>query len=165
MNINKSKKVLPWEAKDFGRTIRWFALHTVLIIVGFVGILFANADFNVDTTFHRNVYNDAGTVVFISDKRKKKSIKDLAIDKAKSFLMALKPRAFKFKDGTSGRYHHGFIAQEVKESMGGDDWGLYVENKDMDFIGLRYDEIIADLVKVVQDQEKRIQELERKMEK
>ena len=123
------------------------------------------ADFNVDTTFHRNVYNDAGSVVFISDKRKKKNIKDLAIDKAKSFLMALKPRAFKFKDGTSGRYHHGFIAQEVKEAMGGDDWGLYVENKDMDFIGLRYDEIIADLVKVVQDQEKRIQELERKMEK
>lgn len=122
-------------------------------------------DFNGDAHFHYSVYNDAGSVVFISDKRKKKSIKDLAIDKAKSFLMALTPRAFKFKEGTSGRYHHGFIAQEVKEAMGGDDWGLYVENKDMDFIGLRYDEIIADLVKVVQDQEKRIQELERKMEK
>ena len=116
-------------------------------------------------TFYGDVINSTGGTVFRSDRRKKKNIKDLAIDKAKSFLMALKPRAFKFKDGTSGRYHHGFIAQEVKESMGGDDWGLYVENKDMDFIGLRYDEIIADLVKVVQDQEKRIQELERKMEK
>ena len=111
--------------------------------------------------FYGNVYNAAGTVVFVSDKRKKKSIKDLAIEKAKSFLMALSPRMFKFKEGTSGRYHHGFIAQEVKQAMGVDDWGVYVEDKEQDFIGLRYDEIIADLVAVVQDQEKRIDALER----
>lgn len=49
--------------------------------------------------------------------------------------------------------------------MGADDWGVYVENKESDFIGLRYDEIIADLVAVVQDQEKRIDALERKMGK
>ena len=30
---------------------------------------------------------------------------------------ALTPRTFKFKDGTSGRTHHGFIAQEVKEAL------------------------------------------------
>ena len=46
MNVNKSKKVLPWEAKDFGRTIRWFAVHTLLIIVGLMVALLANADFN-----------------------------------------------------------------------------------------------------------------------
>ena len=108
-----------------------------------------------------NVYDSGGSIVFVSDKRKKKSIKDLAIEKAKSFLMALSPRMFKFKEGTSGRYHHGFIAQEVKQAMGRDDWGVYVEDNENDFIGLRYDEIIADLVKVVQDQEKRIDALER----
>ena len=113
--------------------------------------------------FWDNVYNSSGSIVFVSDRRKKKSIKDLAIEKAKSFLMALTPRMFKFKAGTSDRFHHGFIAQEVKKAMGADDWGVYVENKDDDFIGLRYDEIIADLVRVVQDQEKRLDALERKL--
>lgn len=42
-----------------------------------------------------------------------------------------------------------------------DDWGLYTENKEQDFVGLRYDEFIADIVAVVQDQEKRIEALER----
>lgn len=116
-----------------------------------------------NTYFYGNVYNSNGGLVFTSDRRKKKSIKDLAISKAKSFLMALTPRIFKYKEGTSGRYHHGFIAQEVKKAMGTDDWGIYVSDKETDFIGLRYDEIIADLVRVVQDQEKRLDALERKM--
>lgn len=110
--------------------------------------------------FMGTVYNISGGVVFTSDKRKKKSIKKLIADKAKAFIMALKPSEYKFKDGTSGRKHHGFIAQDVSKAMY-EDWGLYVENKDDDFIGLRYDEIIADLVAVVQDQEKRIEALER----
>lgn len=111
--------------------------------------------------FLGDVYNSAGGLQFISDRRKKRSIKDLAISKARSFIMGLKPCKFKFikEISTSDRYHHGFIAQEVKEAMP-EDWGLYCENKDLDFIGLRYDEIIADLVKVVQDQEKRIESLE-----
>ena len=124
-----------------------------------------NLSVHGSTHFYSNVYDSGGSVVFVSDKRKKKNIKDLAIDKAKSFLMALNPRIFKFKEGTSGRYHHGFIAQEVKEAMQGDDWGVYVHDTDSDFIGLRYDELIADLVAVVQDQEKRIDALERKMDK
>ena len=74
--------------------------------------------------------------------------------------MALKPKEYKFKDGNSDRKHHGFIAQDVQKAMY-EDWGLYVENPETDFIGLRYDEVIADLVAVVQDQEKRIEALER----
>lgn len=109
--------------------------------------------------FYDDVYNVSGSTVFVSDKRKKKNIKDLTISKAKSFLMNLKPRSFKFKDGQSGRNHHGFIAQEVKEAMP-EDWGLYVEDKEKDFIGLRYDEIIADAIKLLQDHEKRIEKLE-----
>ena len=111
-------------------------------------------------TFEADVYNRGGHVVFTSDRRKKKNIKALITEKAKAFIMALRPCTFKFKNGTSNRNHHGFIAQEVKEAMN-EDWGLYVENKEMDFIGLRYDEIIADLVCVVQEQEKRIEALER----
>lgn len=118
-----------------------------------------------EVRFLSTVYNANGGVVFVSDKRKKKNIKDLVIDKARSFIMALKPRKFKFKEGTSGRDHHGFIAQEVKAVMP-EDWGLYVEHEplndeDETFIGLRYDEFIADMVAVIQDQEKRIEALER----
>ena len=119
---------------------------------------------NGGVQFYSTVYNSSGGAVFVSDKRKKKSIKNIVIDKAKAFIMALKPKEFKFKEGTSGRKHHGFIAQEVKEAMN-DDWGLYVEDKETDFIGLRYDEIIADLVAVVQDQEKRIEALEKALER
>ena len=115
---------------------------------------------NGGVQFYSTVYNSSGGAVFVSDKRKKKSIKKLIAEKAKAFIMALKPSEFKFKGGTSGRKHHGFIAQEVNKAMY-EDWGLYVEDKETDFIGLRYDEIIADLVAVVQDQEKRIEALER----
>lgn len=127
------------------------------------GVVFAPASYSTSSgrvTFESTVYNASGGTVFVSDKRKKKSIKNLVVDKAKAFIMALKPKEFKFKDGTSNRKHHGFIAQEVNDAMY-EDWGLYVENKDTDFIGLRYEEIIADLVSVVQEQEKRIEALER----
>lgn len=127
------------------------------------GVVFAPASYSTSSgrvTFESTVYNASGGTVFVSDKRKKKSIKNLVVDKAKAFIMALKPKEYKFKDGNSDRKHHGFIAQDVQEAMY-EDWGLYVENTETDFIGLRYDEVIADLVAVVQDQEKRIEALER----
>ena len=121
-------------------------------------------DVSATSWFYANVYNANGSVVFVSDQRKKKNIKDLAIKKARSFIMGLKPREFKFKKpiSTSDRKHHGFIAQEVKKVMP-EDFGIYVENEEKDFIGLRYDEFIADMVAVMQDQQKRIEELERRL--
>lgn len=118
--------------------------------------------FNNITRFNADVQNNSGSTVFVSDRRKKRSIKDLVVEKAKSFIMSLKPREFKFIKGISqsNRKHHGFIAQEVKKAMS-EDWGLYVDDKESDFIGLRYDELIADMVAVIQDQEKRIDALER----
>lgn len=112
--------------------------------------------------FHAAVKNSSGGTQFVSDRRKKRSIKDLAIDKARSFIMGLKPVKYKFlKDvSTSDRYHHGFIAQDVHKAMP-EDWGIYCEDKTEDFIGLRYDEFIADMVAVIQDQQKRIEALER----
>ena len=123
-----------------------------------------SATFYSEVHFKNKVYDYSGGLLHTSDRRKKRSIKDLVIEKAKSFIMGLKPRKFKFtKDlSTSDRYHHGFIAQEVKEAMG-EDWGVYIEDKEKDFIGLRYDELIADMVAVMQDQEKRIEALERRL--
>ncbi len=116
------------------------------------------------SSFRGNVYNSSGGVQFTSDRNRKKNIATLAVDKAKSFIMRLIPSMFKYKNGTSNRYHHGFIAQDVKEAMGGSDWGVYTELVDEgeSVCAIRYDEIIADLVAVVQDQERRISKLEGK---
>ena len=131
------------------------------VLYNALGTHIVNVFFN-PTQFNDTVMNSSGGTVFTSDRRKKRSIKDLAISKARSFIMGLKPIKYKFtKDiSKSDRYHHGFIAQDVKEVMP-EDWGLYCEDKDDDFIGLRYDEFIADMVAVIQDQEKRIESLER----
>ncbi len=127
-------------------------------------VMFSDGTYGTGVYFYNTVYNSSGGQVFVSDKRKKKSIKDLVAEKARSFIMALRPREFKFikKISRSGRKHHGFIAQELKEAMS-EDWGVYIEDKEQDFIGLRYDEIIADMVAVIQDQQKRIEALERRV--
>lgn len=120
--------------------------------------------FNNKTRFNDTVYNQSGGQVFVSDENKKRCIKDLTIEDAKSFIMALKPREFKFKEGISksDRKHHGFIAQEIKQAMR-EDWGVYIEDEANDIIGLRYDELLADMVMVLQNQERRIEALERKL--
>jgi len=124
------------------------------------------SSFRGTVSFYASVFNAGGGTEFISDRRKKRNIVDLAVKKARSFIMALKPVKYKFtKDiSTSDRYHHGFIAQDVKKAMP-EDWGIYCENKDLDRIGLRYDEFIADMIAVIQDHEKRIQKLENELKR
>lgn len=108
----------------------------------------------------------------LSDERHKKDIQD--IDYAKDFIMSLKPRKYKFKEGTSDRYHNGFLANEVKESMDSTigDSGVYIRytfnedvpidhsNPDTYIQGLRYEEFIAPHIQVTQEHENRINELE-----
>lgn len=120
---------------------------------------------NGTASFRGNVYNSSGGVQFTSDRRYKNSIAKLAVDKARNFIMRLIPSKFKYNDGKSGRYHHGFIAQDIKKAMQDDDWGVYTEHVDgkETICCIRPDEIIADLIAVVQDQEHRITELEGKI--
>lgn len=106
-------------------------------------------------------YTSSGAVI-TSDRRKKKSIKDIARSAARTFINALRPRVFKYNDGTSGRDHHGFIAQELQEAMDGVDWGVLVTDPD-GYYGLRHEEIIADLVSVVQQHEEEIAALREKL--
>ncbi len=105
-------------------------------------------NFDCPVTFHETVYNSQGGTAFTSDKNAKENISEL-------------------KDKDGNRQHHGFIAQEVKESMHNKDWGVYIDPKikgdKQEYKALRYEEIISDLVKVVQEQNKRIIELERKV--
>ena len=70
-----------------------------------------------------------------SDKNYKDDIKSLT-DKHLQFFMKLQPVSFLFKDGTSGRTHVGFIAQDVEQAMS--ECGL----TDLDFAGFCKDQKI-----------------------
>ena len=115
----------------------------------------ASAEFN--TEIHNNLWaNIAGG----SDRRIKENIEEITTESALDFIMAARPVSFTFtKDSLQpSGVHHGFIAQEVEECLN-DDWDLVPHNeKGLKFI--RYQEIIADMVKVVQDQQHRIEALE-----
>lgn len=123
-----------------------------------------------------NVYKTtSGGNTSLSDERYKHGFKD--IPDAFDFIMNLNPCLFKFDDGTSDRYHMGFKAQEVENNMLNTigDTGLTVkynfeEGLDVDLdnpntyiLGLRYEEFIAPLIQVVQNQQKQIQDLEKKI--
>lgn len=99
-----------------------------------------------------------------SDANLKTDIQSLDTHKSSDFIYALNPVEYKYKDGTSDRLHHGFIAQELHDSMK-EDWGVYCDaNIDTGEKGgkaLRYEELIADLVATVQSQNERIKELEK----
>ena len=58
---------------------------------------------------------DASGVTGASDERIKEDFQTL--DNWESFFDNLEPCAFKYKNGSSGRYHLGFRAQQVKESL------------------------------------------------
>ena len=117
----------------------------------------------------RNIYAGTATIQ-TSDKRHKKDISPL--DKIKDFFMTLNPVSFRFNDGASGRTHHGLIAQEVEAALKENELsdmdfaGLIKspdEEKEGEYIyGLRYSEFIPMLIKMVQEQQKRIEVLEAK---
>lgn len=121
--------------------------------------------FNCPVTFHEAVHNSNGGTAFTSDKNAKENISELKAKDSEDFIYSLKPCEFKYKDGN--RQHHGFIAQDVKKSMKTKDWGVYIDptvrGDKQKYKSLRYEEIISDLVKVVQEQNKRITELEKKV--
>ena len=73
------------------------------------------------------------------------------------------------KDGSRKRtrYHHGFIAQEVRETMSklGVDFGGFQDHKvngGSDVLSLGYEELIAPMVKTIQELNARIKTLEEK---
>lgn len=100
----------------------------------------------------RDVYSTDGTISS-SDLAWKKEI-DYDMGKYSGLFDRLRPCSFLRVNGTSGRRHHGFIAQEVREAMeaegmSGMDFAGYVEWDGG--CGLRYEEIIAMLVYEVQE--------------
>ena len=128
------------------------------------------------------IYAGTGTIN-TSDERQKRNItsSDLGLD----FIKLLRPVSYKWKDityqtnegedtpiyatKTHTRNHFGFIAQEVEEALKGKDFGGLIKTPDInkegkeDFIyGLRYSELIAPMVKAIQELEARLEAMEDK---
>jgi hypothetical protein len=112
------------------------------------------------------VYISSGTIQ-TSDRNQKNSIESLP-DKYIALFDNLEAKRYKMNDGTSGRYHVGFIAQDVEEAMAvvgidSQDFGGFVKDKDENDNGtymLRYDEFIGILTAKIKQLESRIEQLE-----
>ena len=112
-------------------------------------------------------YTDSGTVNG-SDRNIKKDIETLPDVYGKVFD-SLVPVRYKYKDGTSDRYHTGFIAQDVlgaveNAGLTSQDFAAYCAWEKADgesTSGLRYEEFIALCVDEIQKLKKRVEELEK----
>jgi hypothetical protein len=122
----------------------------------------------------------ASATIDTSDVRDKTDIADL--DYGLDFVNSLRPVSYRYADrgaATEGvRTHMGFVAQEVEEVLGGEasnmgvwttsefeETGDWDENdqpifSDVDRQGLRYEEMVAPLVKAVQELTTRLEALE-----
>lgn len=101
------------------------------------------------------VYDNGGQS---SDEKLKEDIKDLP---SSDFIYKLRPVEFKFKNDERHALHNGFIAQEVQKVA---PWLVdqYYDDGE-EYLLLRYQEITAGLVDVVQKQDKRIRKLEERL--
>lgn len=124
----------------------------------------------------RAVYASNGTIQ-TSDKKYKDVIGN--IDFAKNLIMGLEPVEYQWKESNHKRTHMGLIAQdsaEVAKSLG-KDLSFYEAQyiDDSDYHGeetddtnlmwsMKYDELIAPLIKVVQEQQSEIDELRQRIE-
>lgn len=129
-----------------------------------------------------------GTVQNRSDARDKADVRDTVL--GLDFIEALRPVDFRWdmrddyierdeednvtvleKDGSKKRqrYHHGFIAQEVQQLIAetGQDFGGLQDHTvtgGADVLSIGYDEVIAPLVKAIQELTARVRELESNQE-
>jgi len=102
-----------------------------------------------------------------SDKNLKNTISDLNESYSKLFDK-LRPVTYKFNDGTSGRLHTGFIAQEIGDALNevgidSQNFAAYCDYECEDgshTYSLRYTEFIALCVDQIQKLKKRVAELE-----
>ena len=120
----------------------------------------------IDSVYSTNLYSSDGTVK-TSDRNKKKNI-TYGLAHLDGFFDDLHASEYEMVDGTSGRKHNGFVAQDVKDNLdkhgiSTQDFAGYVSWKDedgKDAFGLRYDEFIPLIVDQVQRLKARVTELE-----
>jgi hypothetical protein len=105
-----------------------------------------------------------------SDKNLKHSIEPLSANYSILFD-SLNPVRFKYNDGTSDRYHTGFIAQDLQQAIVNAGLSeqevaalctIFDSDKEESYMGIRYDELIALCVNEIQKLKTRVRQLEDK---
>ena len=92
-------------------------------------------------------------------------------EKAIDFLMALEPVSYQYSADAEQNVHHGFIYQDAKKVVEDQSLGKLAflqEYRGMDkeiYGALGYEELIADLIKVVQRHEQILQNLLKERDK
>lgn len=125
-------------------------------------------DFYVSVnTIHADTAIDVG-----SDERIKKDVEYDVSDRYMDFYRLLRPARYKMTNGTSNRYHTGFIAQDIKAAL--DESGLTAQDlaalvqadydplavENAGLYSVRYEEIIALNTAMIQNLLLRVQKLE-----
>lgn len=94
-------------------------------------------------------------VAQVSDPNKKRLINDC--DLGLDFILAVRPVSFKFRVGSDDGRHYGFLGDQVRTALKGRAFAGVSESKEG--IGMIYTELLAPLVKAVQEQQGQIETL------
>jgi trimeric autotransporter adhesin len=96
-----------------------------------------------------------------SDRRLKYDIKvsDLGLD----LILKLNPVSFKYKNGDGGT-DYGFIAQDVEKAIGKKTNIILTDGTSEQMMSMRYTDLIAPMVKAMQEQQKQIEDLKIQIE-
>ncbi len=119
---------------------------------------------NIDNTYQLgsssfrwdDIFASNGTIN-TSDERQKTDIKKLDKEKTIEFIKSLRTVRYKFKNHK--RFHCGLIYQEINPMI--EEWGLLYNEGD--FLGVRYDELYAILIKTYQYLIEKNEELKKRL--
>lgn len=151
----------------------------------------ANGTFTLGTSSLRwgQIYSTAASIS-TSDRNQKHDEAELDEERAAALIMGARPVTYKYNDGTSGRTHWGLIAQDIETLLAeigidaADFAGFVKSHKEqvdertgelspvldedgnpVYEYGIRYEEFVAPLIKMVQAQQRKIDSLEERMRK
>lgn len=105
-----------------------------------------------------NIYAKNPTIN-TSDPEHKKFVRDC--DLGLTFIQSLRPVSFQWRVENQGSRHYGFLGNEVIAALKGRPFAGVI--KSPGGIGMRYTELIAPLVKAVQEQQAQIETLKREV--
>lgn len=114
-------------------------------------------------------YSSGGWTTF-SDERIKKDIEPLASQQGLGLVLALQPVAYKLRhpgNPSNARTRYGLIAQQAREaceSVGISEPLSWVDDTDPDLWAIDYDQLIAPLVKAVQELSAQVKELQAQLD-
>ena len=100
----------------------------------------------------------------VSDMRLKEDIKDIDKDFAQALIMGIQPKTFHYKDGNNlpAELQFGVIAQEIQSIE--EEYGITEENRlcyeqNDGMLAVQYKQLIAPMIKVIQNLQEQINEL------